>query len=409
MFDPEKLRHVPFFEEIASLEENSDAWNSATAGLVTLRLVDSWLESGTGNASDDEWNFRSVCAAVDKVSERSPMRALLTSVLSAMRSGKPNIRALLPALTAYGKALEWETKFALGSDVYITLLSHLHPIEDAEACVSAYLRLGYCRRLMTELDLAQTAYSSAFDLADAAGDIEGALRARIGDAEVKMLRGNLPSAASQFDDVIAAAPADRFRDVRARALMARASVAALTDQYELSIRLGYESLQLQENPIDRDRILANIAAGFLHLGVYSAARDAYLVLTVTAQEQYVRWTSTLNLLELSVRTGSEVHFEQYNRQLAGQKMPGQLEAAYHLTLGVGLHQFGNQGGARQHLQRALDQSRELGLGQYVMEAEAALTRLEQPAPKRQTPAVATAEVKGVANAIKELRELTRVG
>ena len=47
MFESEhKLRHLPFFEEVASHAEGDPQWRSAMAGLVVLRLVDAWLEDG---------------------------------------------------------------------------------------------------------------------------------------------------------------------------------------------------------------------------------------------------------------------------------------------------------------------------------------------------------------------------
>ncbi len=408
MLDANRLRHMPFFEEIAALEENGDAWKSATAGLVTLRLVDSWLESGVGNAGDDEWNFRSVCAAVDNVSERSPMRSLLTSVLMAMREGKPGVRAVVPSLMAYAKALEWDAKWELAMDVYETLLAHLHPIEDSEACVAANIRLGVAYRSISKFEESIAAYGRAFEVGNASGDLVGVLKARIGEAEVAMHRGNLPEAATRFDELINSAATAGLRDIRARALMGRAGVATLSQQYELAIRLGYQALEHQENPIEKDRVLSNIAVAFHHLGVFSAARDAYLVLSVTAREQYLRWTAALNLLDLAAETGSQVLFEQYSRQLAAAKLPPQLEAAYELTLGTGLKRFGQIEIARRHLVHAVELSRVHSLNQYLHEAEKALSGLNAPAPLHRSPTAMPTGVEEVALAIRELRELSGI-
>src|ERR1051326_7379184 len=38
------LRHLAFFEELTRYSETDKGWHAATAGLVVLRLVDSWLE-----------------------------------------------------------------------------------------------------------------------------------------------------------------------------------------------------------------------------------------------------------------------------------------------------------------------------------------------------------------------------
>ena len=155
--------------------------------------------------------------------------------------------------------------------------------------------------------------------------------------------------------------------------------------------------------------MSNIAGDFVSLGVFSAARDAYLVLTVTAQEQYTRWVATMNLLDLSVRTGSEVLFEQHQRQLAGEILPPQLKASYHLTLGEGLHRFGHLDSARMYLESAIELSHKFGFGQYLIIAEERLAGLQVPAPMHQTSAAVTAEVENVAEAMKKLRELAGVG
>ena len=40
------LRHLAFFEALAGMDESDARWSATTAGLVTLRLVDEWLEEG---------------------------------------------------------------------------------------------------------------------------------------------------------------------------------------------------------------------------------------------------------------------------------------------------------------------------------------------------------------------------
>ncbi|HEY2066024.1 MAG TPA: hypothetical protein VGG84_08680, partial [Gemmatimonadaceae bacterium] len=39
-------RHLPFFAELASLDEADPNWRSVSAGIVVLRLVDAWIEEG---------------------------------------------------------------------------------------------------------------------------------------------------------------------------------------------------------------------------------------------------------------------------------------------------------------------------------------------------------------------------
>jgi len=40
------LSHMPYFEQLAELPNDSAEWRSASAALVMLRLFDSWMREG---------------------------------------------------------------------------------------------------------------------------------------------------------------------------------------------------------------------------------------------------------------------------------------------------------------------------------------------------------------------------
>lgn len=405
MFESEhKLRHLPFFEEIASHEETDSAWRVAAAGLVVLRLVDAWLEDGPAVATDDGWSLRSVNNAIDEVDEGTPIRAILGRVVDALQERKPDIHVVVTPLMAYGQALEYDAKWQLAGDVYHTVLAHLHPVEDSDASIAAHLRLGSCYRSLHLTDDAAEAFESAFEIASAVGDIVGVLRARVGEANIAMMRGNLPGAEEILDGAIARATGADLRDVRSRALHTRSNVAQLRGQYELAIRFAYQALVHSQSATERDRILSDIAVGFMELGVFSAARDAYLVLSTTAQEQYTRWAATINLLEISSKTGAELHFEAYRRQLVHEKLPPYFATIFELNVGTGYQRFGDFVKARSHLERAMAMAGEHQLSQFLFEAEEALLQLEMTTPPRRVPGEISLDVEEVATAIRELRE-----
>jgi tetratricopeptide (TPR) repeat protein len=398
-----KLRHLPFFEDLAVREEGTDEWHASTAGLVVLRLVDSWLENGGPVAVDDDWSIRSVRCAIEAMDDGTPIRTILGRVVDALQQQKPDIHVVVSPLMAYGQALEYDAKWVLAGDVYQSVLAHLHPIEDGDTSVAAHLRLGQCYRSLNRMDDATNEFETAAEIATAHGDMEGVLRARIGEAHVAMMRGNLPRAEVLLDDTIARATGPELVDVRSRALHDRSGVATLSGQYDLAIRLGYEALSQSQNPTHRDRILGDIAAAFYLLGVFSAARDAYLVLSATAQEQYTRWSATLNLMEISSLTGAELLFELYRRQLADQQLPPYLATAFQLNLGNGYRRFGDPK-ARIHLERAMALAAEHGINQSLFEAEEALLQLDTPLPPHRAPADISLDLREVAEAIRELRE-----
>lgn len=404
MFESEhKLRHLPFFEEIALHEESDPRWRSATAGLVALRLVDSWLESAPLAPASD-FGVRSVRAAIESVEDGTPIKSLLYRVVDALQEQRPDIHVVVTPLMAYAQALEYDAKWLLAADVYHSVLAHLHPVEDSDASIAAHMRLGYCYRNLQRIEEAMEAFASASQIATQVGDMVGVLLARVNEGHITALRGNLPRAESILDETITRAIGSEFQDVRSRALHTRANVAHFRGDYERAIQFAYAAFRDAQSPAQRDRILSDIAVSFLDLGIYSAARDAYLVLSTTAQEQYMRWLSTINLLEIASHTGAGMQFEMYRRQLVSEPLPPYLATAFELTVGSGYRRLGENEKARPYLKRAVAMAGEHGLNQYLFEAEEALRELETTSPPRRLETQPSLNVEEVANAIKGLRD-----
>lgn len=407
MFDSEpKLKHLAFFEDIAGRDEGTPEWHASTAGLVVLRLVDSWLEQGT-NRPDVEWSVRSVRSAIEAVSEGTTIRTILDRVVDALEDGKPDFHVVVTPLMAYGRALEYDARWSLAVDVYHSVLAHLHPLEDSDASIAAHMRLGYCYRSLHQIEAATDAFAAASEIATQTGDMVNVVLARVNEGHIAVLKGNLPRAEAILDDAIERAEGPEFEDVRSRALHERSNVAHHRKEYELAVRLAYDAFRHAQSAVERDRILNDLAGGFLALGVLSSARDAYLVLSATAQEQYMRWAATINLMELSARAGHEVRFELYRRQLVGELMPPMLQTGFHLAVGDGYRRFGEQEKARAMYTRALALAQEHGLNQFLFEAEEALLQLDivPPTVRGVDPSLDLTEV---ASAVREMREAAGV-
>jgi len=254
-------------------------------------------------------------------------------------------------------------------------------------------------------DEAAAAYADAGRLAMSMGDVVGILRSQIADARLSVARGNLPRAEELLDQTIARAKSESLHDVIGLALHERAGVAHERGQYEQSIRLGYEALEHTTRDTSRDRVLADIAASFMELGVTSVARDAFLILAATGQEQYVRWTASLNLLDIAIADGSEPAFEAYRRELAQAALPIALEVNFHMLVGKGYHAFGRSDRARTSLVQAVELASQNRLNQLLFNAEQNLRQLEVGERVKSRTAVETpAEVADVANAIRALLE-----
>jgi tetratricopeptide (TPR) repeat protein len=403
------LRHLAFFEELAALDESDAEWRTVSAGLVVLRLVDAWMEEGTQVVTADAWGLRAVRAAIEDVDAGTPIRALLGGVVDAMEeSAVADMSAVAPRLLAYGRALEYAARYALAADVYRAVIAHTHPMEESDIAVTAHLQLGVCLRTSGNRAAASEAYRVAGEIANAANDIVGVLRARIGDAKIAIERGNLPRAAELLDETIAESARHGLDDVRSKALHDRAGVAFFRGEYELSVKFAYEALNSSANPSERDRILNDLATAFTRLGVLSAARDAYLVLTVTAQEQFLRWAATIALMELASRAGSEPLFERYRRELSSAPLPPLLTVDYHIHVGEGYQRLGRTDVACGHLQRALSLAAEHQFNQVIFYVEEALQRVAaataNPTPQP-TEVPSSEEVLHIAGAIRQMREM----
>lgn len=376
------MRHGAYFEVLGSADEHDPAWRTVSAGLVVLRLVDAWVEDGADAVLADTWGIRAVRSAIDGV-EPGPTRAVLDGIVDCMQRRMGGRAALLARVLAYARILEHEGEWRLAADAYATAACHSHPLSDCDLGIDAQIRMAVCLRQAGDLEGSAAAYRAAGELARAAGDLMGVLRACIGDAKIAMARGNLPQAESILDDTISRAAVGGLPVVHSMALHDRATVAALRGDYELSVRLAYDAYGRSQNPADRDRILGDIAASFIRLGVYSAARDALLILATTAQEQYVRWTAKLNLMEVGWRTGAQTQFELYRRELADSALPPYLTAVFHMMAADGHSRFGSIAEARRGYERAMRLASEGRYNQLVFDAEAGLRALDQ---KRSTDA-----------------------
>jgi hypothetical protein len=176
------------------------------------------------------------------------------------------------------------------------------------------------------------------------------------------------------------------------------------------VRFAYEALDGVSSPAARDRVLLDIAASFIELGVVSAARDALLVIAATAEEQYLRWAATINLVDLSTREGCEPLFEQYRRQLADAPLPPALEAAYYLSVGRGYAAFSRIEPARLSLAKAMDLAESHKLHQVAHEAELELEQLDKKSQPVPTPSgyQPTERVEEIVAALRDMRELAGV-
>jgi hypothetical protein len=402
------LKHLVFFEVLADTDENSPAWNSTTAGLVVLRLLDTWYDFGTSSLRENARGIKNIRAAIDAIETGNPVRNILHGLLETIERAKhPDMSAVLPRLMAYGRALHYEGRVKLSNDVYQTVLDYASTDSEPDIVIDAHMQMGYCQRMMAQWEEAAYSYAQAGQIASAQNDMERVLRARIADARLAMERGNLPQAEALLDDTITqASKSPTLLELKSYALHDRSALAHMRGEYERAITWGYEALNGMQNQTARDRLLSDIAASFGELGVLSAARDALVIVAATAQELYVRWVAEINLLEIASKQRQEPAFEMYRLELADAELPATLEANYHLHVGRGYILFGRTEAARVALEKALAVATQHKFNQLMFEAEKSLRELQVAERiEEQTYAEPSPEISKIARAIGEMREL----
>lgn len=407
------LRYLAFFEALAELEEGSVPWRALSAGLVTLRLVEGWMARGGSETGGDLWGLQTVRQQVERVDATDPARSILAGILAEVeRPGAADPQRVVPRLMAYGRSLDFGGRWALAAELYETVLAHVDVARDGDLATAAQFRLAYCRRVLGQLDEAEMAYAAAGQLASSQRDDVGMLRSEVGVAKVVMARGNVPSAERMLDSVVARTDAalrtradTAMREFRATVLHDRAVLAYVRQEHERGIALLDQALADTTSPSARDRVIADIALGFMNLGVRSAARDAFLIVAATAEEQYSRWSATVNLMQLAAEDGMEPAFEQYRRQLAGQPLTPEQAGDFHHIAAMGLRRFGRVEQARTTLAEGIALAERHGLNALLFnlererEAQEAGERAERRRSAEPPPSVA-----GVATAMRELRE-----
>ena len=403
------LRHIAFFEELAKIDENDPSWRAVSAGLVVMRLVDRWIADGA--SATHAWGVNGVREAIGEIDSATPLQRILTSIVDTIvNSPTVDVRSIDPRLMAYAQSLEYDAKWALAIDVYETIIGHAHPVDDADLVATAYIQLASSLRNVGELSAASNAFEKAGDIASSSGDMIGVLRARIGEATVAIARGNMPRAEDILDEAIDKARGEAFSEVRSRALHDRATVAGLRGQFDRAIQFAYAALDIAPSQRARDRILADIATGFLSLGLFDIARDAYLVLVATAQDQYVRWTAGLNLMEIAGRQGAEPVFHRYRREFLAADLPPYLQVRYLIVVGNGYRDLGQSETGIPFLQHAITLASTNQFNQLLFEAEESLAAAHEPAALTVSEAWASVpiEVAGIAEAIREMRHVAGV-
>lgn len=156
------------------------------------------------------------------------------------------------------------------------------------------------------------------------------------------------------------------------------------------------------DPSNRERLIGCVAAAFLKLHMYEAARDTFVAAAANAQEKFVRWVAYNNLAWIAgVHFRDRSQFNEYASVLAQETLPPSLGAAWQLTIGESLLAFGDTLGAKDAFTRGLSIAAEHGLNEWVIDADRLVAQMRgQESSATEAPPHGT--LAEVARAMKEL-------
>ncbi|MHB2032041.1 MAG: hypothetical protein ACYCVE_01550 [Gemmatimonadaceae bacterium] len=259
----------------------------------------------------------------------NPAREILGEVLlSIAQDGPEGIGGAFGQLMAYARVLEYAAQWPLALAVYETVIANGAPPTPNDAVILAHIRQAFCLRMQGRFDEALALCKYARQLAIKAGDLEGELRAELGVAMGMMAQGHLIDADAKLRAILRRAPRHSRTSVRSMVLNGRAAVAGLRGDTASVIRLEYAALRANPIPSERDRILHNIGEAFRRLDLRETARDAFLILSCTAEEQYMRWFGEIQLMLIAAQDGETAVFNGHRSALESAALPPQLRLEF---------------------------------------------------------------------------------
>lgn len=346
------VTHLPFFRALAERSEEDASWCAIACGLAAMRLLDCWANR---RDSLPEVGVRALRRSIRTI-EQSEMEAAalpaLRDLASAMIADVDRCNpAVLRCTSRYADVLLDEAHWSLAADVLRTILNVAND-EDRFLLPGVARRLGRCQRYLGQFDDAARTYLDGGRWAAAIGDAETGLNLRIAEANMLSEQGKFVEAELALHHIAADARALSLPTIQAKAVHDRATVAHRRGEISKAIPLYFTALELYPEHRSQQRVIHDIGLTLSQLDQYELARDAFLEVKRDSSDQELRWSATVNLLEVAVATRNKMDFQTHLVELATVELPVRLALYYNLTTGAGWLRFGQGDHARTALDRA---------------------------------------------------------
>lgn len=343
----------------------------ALGAYLILRLVDRVVRT-PADALDEGlvWQRQSTLRFLRDLPDGGAEPAHLLGLADALSADVPQRLAILRvSLIAYAFFLEQEGRYDEALAV-LAVAGSGGPLLDPQY-VSLALQTARLNRLLARWDEAVRCYRLARAQALRLGDRRSALLSRLGEANVRRGRGDLPGARLAVEALIADARAEGLTDVEARG---QHDLAATLDRLGMpheAVLAVYRAFELYQDMGDRTRALGDLGVFLRALGQEEPARHAFAAAWRAGTSWQVRHNALIGLMELESACGNELGFRRRAdlARRAVEQMPPSMATDFHYNLGIGWARFGRLARARAALGEAARLAAAHGLHQWSFRVE----------------------------------------
>ena len=295
-------------------------------------------------------------------------------------------------LIGYGDYLERVSQWNTALYAYCCMLTALDAFAD---CINPLLagfvctRCGVVLRALGDFTEAHRAYGWAQYLAEKGDVMPVLLRSRIGIANTWAVQGNLGDAEALLNQVVDQASMLGLVLEEYLALHSRAGSRTAQRRHAEALVDFFKAYQLAENPLDRERLLGDLAGCAGDAGYRTLACKAFHVLLRTTQVPVIQSGSLGTLLEFAVYDGDAEEFESLRNQIDAhaKAYTPPVDHVMHneLYMAYGTERFGTREAAIQAYRDLIVRASSIGSHQIAYQAEERLNALLSGAEPFPTP------------------------
>lgn len=310
------LRHLPFYDLLATHDRHSPEWTEGTAALMVLRLFDDWI-GHPAIATLKEGGVPYLRYLISKIANPEVRHLLGDAVTVLRKADRSESSFAVGPLLAYAWHLDDTQWYTLAADALATVLGMLSLRNPADFRLAAttYEHLGQALSQQVRLDEASRSFGQMGLFAELCSDQGLVLKSVIHRTATEERRGHLEELESLLHNPIKQAHRIGNREVESLGHRAIGGTLIAAARYRDALRELQHAYAAAPNRVEQEWVLCDIAACMVGLGQTHIARPIHEHLAKTAQRPPARVLARTNLLEIAVLEGDQAAFNTHWRAL----------------------------------------------------------------------------------------------